>query len=233
MSDELLMGHPALQVMKPHITNFLRQSLLAMLARQTTVGVTAKERFARSVYDRVGELDSALASLRLVSAFLQAEAKASYPDPEKYRYHYENFVIRGIGVVDRAFLLVADSLMLPKRARSTLRMIEREARSHLLVHAALCKVKGLLQPYRHLRNRVAHESAYSNRNLTVLAAVRQLNLDVGTIDVPAAARGSFEPQAAEVAQVIESLRPALENLLASLAPIYSNAVEELSNEPPK
>lgn len=232
MSHELLMSHPALQVMRLHITNCLRQSLQAMQAGKTTVGVTTQEHFARSVYDRVGELDSALASLRLVGAFLQAEAQASDPDPEKYRYHYENFVIRGIGVVDRAFLLVAESLMLPKRVRSTQWMIEVEARSHLLVHAALRRVKELLQPYRRLRNRVAHESAYSNRNLTVLAAVQQLNLEVAAIDVPAVARRVFEPQAAEVAQVIESLRPALENLLDSLAPIYSNAFEALPGEPP-
>lgn len=232
MSHELLMGHPALQVMRPHIANCLRLSLQAMRAGKTAVGVTAREHFARSVYDRVGELDSALASLRLVSVFLQAEAQASDPDPEKYRYHYENFVIRGIGVVDRAFLLVADSLMLPKRVRSTQRMIEVEARSNPLVHTALRGVKELLQPYRRLRNRVAHESAYSNRDLTTLAAVRQLNLDVGSIDVPSAAREAFEPQATEVAQVIESLRPALEGLLASLAPIYADAIEGFSDEPP-
>lgn len=231
VSDELLMGHPALQVMRPHITNVLCRGLLDMQGGRATVGSTAKEHFARSVYDRVGELDSALASLRLVSAFLQAEAVASDPDPEKYRYHYENFVIRGIGVVDRAFLLVADSLMLPKRPQRSLKVIESKARSHPLVHTALCQVKKLLQPYRSLRNRVAHESAYRNRDLTTLGALRQLNLDVGNIDLPAAARGSFEPQAAEVAKVIKRLRPALENLLASLAPIYSNAMENSPANP--
>ncbi len=220
MSDHLLIGHPSLQPLQPHFDSYAIKGLEAVLAKQTTVKATASEYFAQAVYDRVGELDSALASLRLVQRFLDELSCADDPDPEVCRYHYENFVYRGIGVVDRAFLLVADALMLSKKARRSSQLIEERAQAHPRIHAALLNVKALLQPYRRIRNTIVHDSAFSDRTLGVLAGARQMKLDVGAIDVAAIARETSAGRAVEVGAVIDSLPPALEALLAALGPIF-------------
>ena len=93
----------------------LRSTLEQALFEHGNGSAFAAEFYAQSVCSRVAELDNGLGSLRLVQRFVGAFASDSDPDPDIYRYHYENFVFRCIGLVDRAHLLVAAALLMSKK----------------------------------------------------------------------------------------------------------------------
>lgn len=220
MKQFSLIEHVGLQCLDPHFCSYALKGLQAVNAGTASVKATTAEYFAQAVYDRVGELDSTLASLRLVVRFLDEVSQASDPDPEVYRYHYENFIFRGIGAVDRAFLLVADALLLSKRARKTNQLIAEQVEKHPAVHAALLGVKASMEPYRKSRNVVAHDSVYSSRELGILSGVRQINVECMEADVASLSREVFATQVKAVCAAIAELEESLHRLVCALQPIF-------------
>ncbi|MEB6588028.1 MULTISPECIES: hypothetical protein [Pseudomonas] len=236
MKQFSLVEHVGLQCLEPHICSYALKGLQAVNAGTVSVKATTAEYFAQAVYDRVGELDSTLASLRLVVRLLGEISQASDPDPEVYRYHYENFIFRGIGAVDRAFLLVADALLLSKRARKTNQLIAEQVEKHPAVRAALLAVKASMEPYRKSRNVVAHDSAYSSRELGILSGVRQMKVECQDVDVPALSREVFATQVQAVCAAIAELETKLHELMAALQPIFAFVAQragEIERERPR
>ncbi|WP_409286732.1 Cthe_2314 family HEPN domain-containing protein [Pseudomonas guariconensis] len=165
-------------------------------------------------------MDNTLSSLGLVIRYLEEVSQAQDPDPEIYRYHYENFIFRGIGAVDRAFLLVADALLLSKRARKTNLLIADAAKKFPGVHHALLRVKDSMEVYRKPRNVVIHDSAYSNRELGTLSGARHIGVELGNYDLAAISRETFALGTATVAKVVADLERTLHDLLSALKPLF-------------
>ena len=228
MKQNSLIEHSGLRCLEPHFCSYALKGLEAVKAGQRSAKATSAEYFARAVYDRVGELDSTLASLRLVGRFLGEVSQATDPDPEVYRYHYENFIFRGIGAVDRAFLLVADALLLSKRARKTNQLIAEQVERHPGVHAALLAVKATMEVYRKTRNVVVHDSAYSSRELGILSGVRQMKIEELDIDVASLSREVFAREVQSICTATDELEAKLHDLLASLQPIFTVVAQRAS-----
>lgn len=236
MKQFSLIEHAGLQCLEPHFCSYALKGLQAVNAGTVSVKATTAEYFAQGVYDRVGELDNTLASLGLVMRFLGEVTQASDPDPEVYRYHYENFIFRGIGAVDRAFLLVADAMLLSKRARKTNQLIAEQVDRHPVVHAALMAVKATLEPYRKSRNVVVHDSAYSSRELGILSGVRQMKTECAEVDLAALSREVFATQVHAVCAAIAELEAKLHELMVALQPIFAVVAQraaEMERERPR
>ncbi len=98
----------------PHLQTYLLKGLAELRSGGATFSGTAAEVYAEGVADRVSELDNALSALRLTMAFVMDQGNQPSPDPDVFRYHYENFVLRVIGFVDRAHRMVGSVLLMDK-----------------------------------------------------------------------------------------------------------------------
>ncbi|WP_163912227.1 hypothetical protein [Pseudomonas frederiksbergensis] len=110
-----LIDHPRLIVLLSHMHSYCERGLTNFVAGKKDFPVSAIETYATEVFNRVAEIDTALISLRLAWRFVTDLGSELQPSPEIYRYHYENFVLRVIGLVDRAHRLVGASLLLPSK----------------------------------------------------------------------------------------------------------------------
>lgn len=220
---ELLGNHAALLCLLPHQRSYLHKALALVGTGTRVVKASAAEVYAQSVCSRVAELDNGLLSLRLVQRFAGALANDSDPDPDIYRYQYENFVFRCIGHVDRAHLLVAAALLMSKKRGKMPdnHLIEGQVKNRNAgVHAALLEVKSTVQFYRRPRNELVHASAYSCRDFGVLGGVLYLDLNVEGVDIEAVARALFSEGSNEIATTLEVLSLKLGALLEALRPMF-------------
>ena len=232
-----LIDHPGLQVLMPHLQTYLLKGLTELRSGGETFSGTAVEIYAAGVADRVSELDNALSALRLTMGFVMELGSQPSPDPDVYRYHFENFVLRVIGFVDRAHRLVGSSLLMKNAEFENIRgnrvVQDRVKTSHPDIHAALQSVTEAVESYRGPRNELIHAAAFTSRELGLFQSIRQFGVDTGGLDMDALARHHFSEGGTEIALTIARLVEALTTLLDSLAPLFANAAEHNDGSPQK
>lgn len=220
-----LINHPALQVLMPYLHSYTLKGLTEIQPGGQKVTASAVEIYTMGVVERVSELDTALAALRMALDFVMALGSQQKPDPEVYRYHYENFVLRVIGFVDRAHRLVGSTLLLDKAKFEGIRgnsYVQNQVRSvHPDVHAALQRISQVVENYRGPRNELIHSTAFSSRELGLFMYVRLFDMDTGGIDVDELARAHFSRGSEEITLAIAGLVEALTDLLCILAPLFT------------
>ncbi|WP_397459082.1 Cthe_2314 family HEPN domain-containing protein [Pseudomonas asplenii] len=224
VASQSLKEHAGLRCMHPHFHSYAIRALEEINIGDASVNANALEYFAQAVLGRVDELDNSLASLYLAHGFIKELSLHHDPRVDTYRYHYENFVFRGIGAVDRAYLLVAEALQLSKSARKNNVQISKYAEQKPEVYAALEDVKATFEPYRKPRNVIIHDSEYSNRELGILAGARHFGVDCERFDISALARESFALKADEILKVLIHLAYTLRKLLSTLQPVFESKV---------
>lgn len=189
--------------------------------------VSAIETYATGVFSRVDELDTALVSLRLACRFVTELGSEPSPSPAIYRYHYENFVLRVIGLVDRAHRLVGASLLLPSEKYEAMRgnsFVQKATKTkHPKLFSALGAVANAVNSYRGPRNELIHSSAYSSRELGIFVGIEQFNVDTGSLDLNELKREYSSAGAAEIERTIRQLMATLTALLDELGPAFSIA----------
>lgn len=224
-----LIDHTGLQVLMPHLKSYLTKGLAELQSGRTPFPRAAVETYACGVAERVSELDNALQALRLTLDFVMDLGKQSSPDPDVYRYHYENFVLRVIGFVDRAHRLVGAALLLDKvkfESSSGNRFVQSQVKGeHPDIHAALLGVADAVDGYRGPRNELIHSSAFSSRELGLFQSIRQFRVDTGDIDTDELARRHYAEGCMEIALTIARLVEVLTTLLDCLAPLFVIAAE--------
>ncbi len=221
----------------PHLQSYLRKGLAELRSSGTTFQASVSEIYAAGVADRVSELDNALAALRLALGFAMDLGNQPRPDPDVYRYHYENFVLRVIGFVDRAHRLVGAALVMDKTRFESIsgnRFVQEQVKAnHPDIHAALQGVTQAVESYRGPRNELIHASAFSSRELGLFQSIRQIGMDTGDVDVDELARHYFSEGSKEIVQTIARLVDALTALLDSLAPLFTIAAKHNDGNMPK
>lgn len=229
-----LIDHPHLTVLIPHLHSYCEKGLTNFVAGKKNFSVSAIETYANGVFERVSELDTALVSLRLACLFITELGSESNPSPDIYRYHYENFVLRVIGLVDRAHRLVGASLLLPARHYEVIggnRFVQSSTKSnHPGVHRALNAVALAVKGYRGPRNELIHSSAYSSRELGIFAGVEQFSVDTGAIDINELKRDYSSAGASEIEETINRLFKTLSDLLDELSPAFVKAHEFIATK---
>ena len=213
----------------PRLQSYLLKGLAELRSSGTTFQASVSEIYAAGVAERVSELDNALASLRLALGFVMDLGSQPSPDPDVYRYHYENFVLRVIGFVDRAHRLVGATLVMDKirfESISGNRFVQEQVKAdHPDIHAALQGITQAVESYRGPRNELIHASAFSSRELGLFQSIRQIGMDTGDVDVDELARHYFSEGSNEIAQTIAQLVEALTALLDSLALLFTITAE--------
>lgn len=220
-----LVDHVSLRVLFPYMHSYCLKALEEVRSRSyERATISGIEKYSMLVLEKVGEIDSSLTSLRLAYQFLLELAENKKFQVELYRYHYENFVFRVMGVVDRAHRAVGASILMSARqyecARGNSNVIKKIVHKYPELHCALVKVSDVARDYRAPRNQVIHSEAFSSREIGIFDAVRRFDVDAGSVDIEELQRDYYLECANEVDAVIMSLTLALVELLDALAPVY-------------
>ncbi|MBK1681281.1 Cthe_2314 family HEPN domain-containing protein [Rhodocyclus tenuis] len=216
-----LIDHPGLTVLMPHLRRYLHKGLAELRSSGTTFPTTAAETYAAGVAERVSELDNALQALRLTLDFVMALVNQPSPNPDVYSYHYENFVLRVIGFVDRAHRLVGAALLLDKAKFESVggnKFVQAQVKTeHPDIHAALLGVMNTVENYRGPRNELIHSAAFSSREIGLFRSIRQFRVGTEGVDIDALERRHYAEGSEEITLTITRLVKALTTLLDCLA----------------
>lgn len=221
----------------PHLQSYLLKGLQELKPNGGPFKATEKESYAANVFERIGELDNAVKSLRLAMCFV-TDLKNTHQDaPEVYTYHYENFLLRLTGLVDRAYRLVGASLLLNpsklEKSGANEFVAKSIASDHPELLECLMKLAAVSAEHKTSRNEVAHSNAFSTRELGLFSAVVSLNLDVGDkTQINELMNSFFLESGAELALLVAEMVTGIEKLLDALAPIYDISFQEMPNECP-
>lgn len=225
MKHPLLIEHQALSPLMPHLKSSVQKGLTAHLSGNQSFTGTASEIYAKEVAEKVSELDNSLESLHLTRNYIMGLSISPAPSPAEYRYHYENFIFRAVGLIDRAHRFVGASLMLEQSKYECVSgnkyVASKVKVDHPETHSALEKIAYEVSTHRTLRNELIHSSAFSDRELGLFSACKALNVTTpeGT-DVTNLMKGHFSLNAEEVAILIAKVEKLLVALIDSLAPVY-------------
>jgi hypothetical protein len=225
MQRSLLIEHQALSPLMSHLQSSGAKGLVALLACDTSFVGTASEIYAGKVAERVSELDSSLESLRLALNYIMDLATGPAPSPAEYRYHYENFIFRTVGLIDRAHRFVGASLLLEPSKYECV-----SGNSYVMSHiktnypevcAALGNIVSKVSEHKSLRNELIHSSAFSSRELGLFRAFDTLRLPTPEgSDLLGLMRAYFSLSAGDIAVLIAESESLLIVLIESLTSVY-------------
>ena len=227
MQAAKLIEHPSLSSLLPHCQSYVSK---ALSARNNNFEATDIEIYSASILEKIAELDSAITSLRMANGFILDLVSASDTASDAYRYHYENFLLRSMGIYDRSSRLVGASLALKPKDYEGLggnAYVRKYAdQGFPKIAAVLVIIENTLKSYRKPRNEIIHSKAFSSREIGLFSAIEFLDFDPPSdIDVRGLMSDYFSVNASEIAVVISDLVKALTKLLDLLAQLYEDANE--------
>jgi len=217
--------HSSLKLLLPYLRKFAKKGLDVMTLGGKKFTASGVEIYAANVFEKVGELDSCIKSLRLAIAFIVDISVESPSVADVYKYHYENFILRLTGIIDRAHLLVGASLCLKpadcEKLGGNQFVLKRVVADHPHIHKCLKSIALVASNYKLTRNKIAHSSEFSSRELGLFSAIDILNIDVGEeVDVHDLMKNYFSEGGAELAVLVDEVTKNIHELLTSLHPIY-------------
>lgn len=219
--------HQALKAFLPHLQSYVQKGLQEVKPNGEQFKATEKEFYAANVLERVGELDNSVKSLRLAMGFI-LDLKNTHEDaPDVYRYHYENFLLRLTGIVDRAHRLVGAALLLDPSKLEKIGANEFVAKSIAVdypeLHECLKRLEAAAAKHKTSRNEVAHSKAFSTRELGLFSAIVSLNLDAGDrTQINGLMDNYFSEGGNELALLMAEMVTGIEALLDTLTPIHEH-----------
>jgi len=177
----MLIDHPSLKPLARHMQAYTTKGLRELQAGGSKFAASESEIYAAAVYERVGELDNCLDSMRIAISEIVSLAKSPTPTSKPYRYHFENYLLRTTGLLDRAFRLVGITLGMPKsqidnlQGNTRVRNVVKD--SYPEIHRELLDFQVLMVERKDARNDVAHSTAFSSRELGLFTAVEHLKYE--------------------------------------------------------
>lgn len=229
MKTSAFVDHPALTPLLPHQKSYASNGLSKLIQGENKFQASSIEIYSALVSEKVGELDNSISSIRLALNFILGLDPNLNATSEIYRYHYENFIFRSVGIIDRTHRLVGASLVLNAKKYECTKGIKYiqgylEEHNHPLISAALLAVTNAVNLNKSPRNELIHSAAFSSRELSLFSGVETIGLDTPSdIDPKKMMREYFVESGTEIAQTLTEVIAAIHALLESLANIYETA----------
>lgn len=221
-----LIDHPALKALLGDFVEYAQSGLSAAQSGRRQFNACEASLYAAAVMERVVAVDDAMASLHIASTYLHELSTQADSAAALHRYHYENFILRIIGGVDRVYRLIGAALQLdPRRYDSSSgnRYVDQYVQLHHPgLYASVATIHGLGEHYRAIRNALIHADQYSNRDLGMFDIVRRLGDRFEHIDTPALYQDYMRQRCDEVDTRLAELQAAISRLLDQLAPLLRN-----------
>lgn len=169
--------HPKIKQFFPLVTESLAKGLAALSDGGGSYKAPAIEVYAQEVFSRVSEVDNAFKNMSIAIEYLKKKDHPSsgYSFSEHHAFHIENFLLRLTGVVDRSYLLAGSTMLMENDKIEKLggkRSVNKELQSFSPCSVKILKrMEGAIDHLRTSRNRVAHQSGFSSKNLSVLQTI--------------------------------------------------------------
>lgn len=221
--------HPSLKPLQLFLRSYLVGRLAELRSGEGFVKPCAAEIYAVSVMDRVCELDEAVASIRLAKGFIRDLGPEALATSRTYRYHYENYLFRSVGIVDRAHRLVGASLKLDTRkyeaARGNQYVQKYVSEHHPEIYAELMSINDTVSNKRFPRNKIVHSAAFSSRELGLFSAAEVFNVDIPPgIEIDKLMKDYFSAEEEKISEFLVKTMEFVSSLLDSLAKIFNGEI---------
>lgn len=230
----MLIDHPSLQPLLIPFRTYLVRGFHEMQSGSNRFVATSFEIFAADVYERVGELDNCLEGMRIAITEIVDIAKNQESRPKAFRYHYENYLLRFPGLLDRAYRVAGTVVGVKRGKLDTIRtnsvVLNAVKIKFPAVHDRLIELQELLGDKKKIRNEVAHSKAFSSRELGLFMAVELLNYE--SVDLAQLRRlmaEHFSGEAGRLGILTVQAETKLYQLLDALGPTILNNAEVLPN----
>lgn len=175
--------NPKIKQFFPLVTESLTKGLKALSNGDSSYKAPAIELYAQEIFSRVSEIDNAFKNMSIAIEYLkkQEHLGLGYSFSEHHAFHIENFLLRLTGVVDRSYLLAGSTMLMENTKIEKLggkRTVHKELQSFSPCSFKILKRMGeAIDHLRTPRNRVAHQAGFSSKNLSVLQAIENSELD--------------------------------------------------------
>lgn len=223
--------HAGLMPLIQPFKSYLIKGLKEVRKSNDPIKVTALELYASNIFERVGELDISIKSLRLALFFIMDLRNVKEDILETFRYHFENFLLRLSGIEDRCHLLVGVSVLVDESKLKGVGSNEKVRKAIKTDYPALIscldKVRDTSTSYKQLRNEIAHSTAFSSRELNLFSAAKTLDLQHDeTLEIKALTGDYLAGEITKLVPIIAEVITNIGELLDTLAPIYLHIASE-------
>lgn len=168
----------------PLVTKSLSNALSEMQKGNTSYSITPLEQYAQTIFSRVAEIDNAFKHLLITLEYLKKSyyADTQYNFSEHHAFHIENFLLRLISIIDRSHLLAGSTMLMENHQIEKLggnKKIYQKLTDFSAESAdILSKMTNAAGELKSDRNKVAHQSGYSSKNIMVLQTIENADESV-------------------------------------------------------
>jgi hypothetical protein len=161
----------------PLVTKSLSKALTEMQKGNTTNSSTAMEQYAQNIFSRVAEIDNAFKNLSITLEYLKKTdyVNSEYNFSEHHAFHIENFLLRLTSIIDRSHLLAGSTMLMEnhkiERLGGSKKVYQKLTDFSAESAGILRKMSDAVGELRDTRNKVAHQSGYSSKNIMVLQTI--------------------------------------------------------------
>lgn len=175
--------NPYIKQFFPLVTKSICEGMGALSNDDSCYSVSVIEQYAQNIFLRVAEIDNAFKNVSITMEYLRQKIYegSEYSFSEHHAHHIENFLLRLTSVVDRSYLLAGSTILMKnsdiERIGGNYR-VKKELLEHAPVSATILeKMNDAIADLRQPRNKVAHQAGFSSKNLCVLQAIENSEVE--------------------------------------------------------
>ena len=175
--------NPYIKQFFPLVTKSICEGMGALSNDDSCYSVSVIEQYAQNIFLRVAEIDNAFKNVSITMEYLRQKIyeDSEYSFSEHHAHHIENFLLRLTSVVDRSYLLAGSTILMKnsdiERIGGNYR-VKKGLLEHAPVSATILeKMNDAIADLRQPRNKVAHQAGFSSKNLCVLQAIENSEVE--------------------------------------------------------
>lgn len=175
--------NPNLKQLIALVATPVAKGLSALSNGENTYPVSAIEKYALDVFMRVHEIDNSFKSMNITLEYLKKKTytNSKHAFSEHHTLHFENFLLRLTSVIDRCSLLAGSTMFMGNSTIERLggkRKIDDQLKNFSpLSYGILNRMRDTINNERESRNKIAHQSGHSSKNLCALQAIEDSSAD--------------------------------------------------------
>lgn len=165
------------------VTESLSKAIDSLGKGEKSYCASAIEIYAQEIFSRVIEIDNAFKNMSITLEYLKHQEYqcSSYKFSDHHSFHIENFLLRLTSVVDRSYLLAGSTMLMENSKIERLggkSNINKELRLFSSTSVdILSKMEQSIAHLRESRNQVAHQAGFSSKNICILQAIENSELE--------------------------------------------------------
>lgn len=221
----MLADNAALSPLKRFHLEALKKGLEGVQTGNKIIEVGLVEYCAKTILDRVFEIDNAFPKVDLAIEYLKKNTfeSSKYGDSEHLSYHMENLIIKMLSITDKCWLLIGSSFLLNAASIEKIsgrKKIENTIKDHPEIKKTIQSIVSETQPFKDIRNKIAHGGSYSNIYLTYMDFIKNDNSFSEIISEKELKEIFSTEVLTEITEAAQRLYKKINNLINSMSELY-------------